>query len=96
MFLDDNLARFNIRVSNSSDIADHTSVCHYYPDTVPADSNVTIYCDRDLIGRYVSIQRTTKDGNGNLNENGDPNGNGYLFLCEVQVWGYTYTGLYNL
>ena len=92
MFVEDNLAKFNIRVSNSSKIADHTSItslCHFYPDTVPDNSNVTIYCDRDLIGRYVSIQKTTYgDGNGN--------GNGWLFLCEVQVLGYTYRGLYNL
>ena len=86
MFLEPNLAKFNIRVSNSSNIADHIRACHYYPDTVPENSNVTIYCDRDMIGRFVSIQRTTKDGNGN--------GNGYLFLCEVQVWGYTYRGIF--
>ena len=75
-----NLRRFYLRVGNTSEIGKQV-VCHYYGGEVPSRGHVNIFCDRDLIGSYVSIQKTTRWP-----------GTGFLHLCEVEVWGYTYTG----
>ena len=77
LLLDRNLRQFYVRVGNNSQIDQHV-VCHYYGGEVPSEENVNIFCERDLVGSYVSIQKTTNYP-----------GTGYLHLCEVEVFGYT-------
>ena len=67
------LNNFFVRVGNSSDIAQHV-MCYYYDGTVGQVANVTIHCNTDMIGQWVSVQRT----------NGDYSS--FLHLCEVQVY----------
>ena len=68
-----------MRLGNSSDITQHV-LCYYYDGTVGQAANVTIHCKTDMVGQWVSVQRTNgKDGS-------------FLHLCEVQVIGYTYNG----
>ena len=67
------LNNFNVRVGNSSDITQHV-LCYYYDGTVGPAANVTIHCNTDMVGQWVSVQRTNgRDGS-------------YLLLCEVQVY----------
>ena len=73
------LNNFNVRVGNSSDITGHI-LCYYYDGTVGQAANVTIHCYTDMMGQWVSVQRTNGDAGSSLH------------LCEVQVIGYTYIG----
>ena len=62
-----------MRVGNSSDITQHV-LCYYYDGTVGKAANVTIHCYTDMVGQWVSVQRTNgKEGS-------------FLQLCEVQVY----------
>ena len=62
-----------MRVGNSSDITQHV-LCYYYDGTVGQAANVTIHCKTDMVGQWVSVQRTNgRDGS-------------FLHLCEVQVY----------
>ena len=71
------LGHIKIRVSNNSDITEHTAECatwdeYDFPDEIP----YTLQCDQTMVGQYVSIQRT--DGN-------QPH---VMALCEVEVYGH--------
>ena len=67
------LNNFNVRVGNSSDITQHV-LCYYYNGTVDKAANVTIHCKTDMVGQWVSVQRTNADHGS------------FLQLCEVQVY----------
>ena len=69
------LNNFFVRVGNNSDITQHV-LCYYYDGTVGQAANVTIHCNTDMVGQWVSVQRTKPNGDeGRL-----------LHLCEVQVY----------
>ena len=77
MIAGNRLLGFSIRVSNNSNINDHTDFCAYEPGTIPDSDRRTFQCDnKPKVARYVSVI------------NGKKASAYYFFaLCEVVVIG---------